>query len=174
MIHVISYQPSWAAAFSAESIRIQDAVGEVLVRMHHIGSTAIPLTRAKPVIDILVEVSALNALDQKSSKLVALGYEAKGEFGLPGRRYFQLDDAEGTRKYQVHAFESESPEVRRHVAFRDYMNAHPVAAEAYGALKVRLAGQSSGDMATYIAGKDAFVKEYQRLALAWASDLDNR
>ena len=173
MILVVPYQPGWAAAFSVESGRIEGAVGEVVVRMHHIGSTAIPLTRAKPVIDILLEVSSLDALDQQSSRLVALGYEAKGEFGIAGRRYFRLDSAEGLRKYQVHAFEADSPEVRRHVAFRDYMNAHPAAAAAYGALKMRLAGQSPGDMAAYIAGKDAFVKEHQLRALAWASSVDN-
>lgn len=167
MIRVVDHDPAWSARFEAEARRITEALGETTVRVHHIGSTAIPQTKAKPIIDILLEVASLEALDRKAPMLVALGYEAMGEFGIPGRRYFRLDDSNGARTHQVHAFEASVPNVARHVAFRDYMRAHPSIAGEYGALKERLANAHPHDSAAYMDGKDAFVKEHERRALLW-------
>jgi GrpB-like predicted nucleotidyltransferase (UPF0157 family) len=52
--------------FVAEAARIEEAVGEAAVRIHHIGSTAIPQTKAKPIIDILLEVTSLEVLDERT------------------------------------------------------------------------------------------------------------
>ena len=168
MIRVVGHDPAWSAKFKAEAGRISEAVGEAAVRMHHIGSTAIPQTKAKPIIDILLEVTSLGVLDQKAPMLEALGYEAMGEFGIPDRRYFRLDDFDGTRTHQIHAFEAGVPNVVRHLAFRDYLRAHPSVAEEYGALKEHLANAHPHDRAAYVDGKDAFVKEHERRALLWA------
>lgn len=167
MVHVVNHDPDWKMKFQVEADRIAEAIGKTAVRVHHIGSTAIPKIKAKPVIDILLEVASLDALDQKAAILESLGYEAMGEFGIAGRRYFRLDDAGGTRTTQVHAFEAGVPNVARHIAFRDYMCAHPVEAEAYSALKEHLVNTYPHDMAAYIEGKDAFVKEHERRALLW-------
>lgn len=168
MVHVVDHDPDWEIKFQIEAHRITEAIGQTAVRVHHIGSTAIPKIKAKPVIDILLEVLSLDDLDQKAAMLESLGYEAMGEFGIPGRRYFRLDDACGTRTHQVHAFEAGVPNVVRHVAFRDYMRAHALIAEEYGTLKEHLANANPHDMAAYIEGKDAFVKEHERRALLWA------
>jgi GrpB-like predicted nucleotidyltransferase (UPF0157 family) len=168
MIRVVEHDPAWASRFEAASVQVMAAAGNAAVRIHHIGSTAIPLTRAKPIIDMLLEVASLEALDGASPMLEALGYEAMGEFGIPRRRYFRLDDCDGTRTQQIHAFEAGVPDVIRHLAFRDYMRAHPVAARDYGVLKARLADAHRFDLAAYIDGKDAFVKEHERRALLWA------
>jgi len=168
MIRVVAHDPAWPARFEAAAQRIAQALGGVAIRIHHIGSTAIPQTKAKPIIDILLEVTSLVDLDQKTPMLEALGYEAKGEFGIPGRRYFRLNDSGGTRMHQIHAFEAGTPNVVRHVAFRDYMRAHPSLAEEYGTLKERLAIAHPHDMAAYMDGKDAFVKKHERHALLWA------
>jgi GrpB-like predicted nucleotidyltransferase (UPF0157 family) len=172
MIRVVSHDPAWAAMYEDAAGRIMAAAGSAAVRVHHIGSTAIPRTTAKPIIDILLEVVSLKALDGESSMLEALGYEAKGELGIPGRRYFRQDDSDGVRTHQVHAFEAGVPNVVRHLAFRDYMRAHPLAAREYGTLKQRLANAYPHDMAAYMDGKDAFVKEHERRALLWAASQD--
>lgn len=171
MIRVLNHDPAWAGKFEIEARRIADAVGEAVVRIHHIGSTAIPQTKAKPVIDILLEVVSLDSLDERASALEDLGYESKGEYGIPGRRYFRLNDSEGTRTHQVHAFEAGVPHVNRHLAFRDYMRAHPLVAVEYGALKEKLVVSHPYDMASYMDGNDAFVKEHERRALLWSSNV---
>lgn len=147
------------------------ALGDTLVRIHHIGSTAISHTKAKPVIDILLEVALLEALDNKSQQLKNLGYEVMGEFGIPGRRYFRKDDATGRRTHQIHSFAVGSQNIVRHIAFRDYLRAHPSIAVEYGELKERLAIENPTDMQAYMDGKDGFVKKQLNLALLWAEQL---
>jgi GrpB-like predicted nucleotidyltransferase (UPF0157 family) len=169
MILVLDHNPEWAKIFEREASKIRTALGATLVNIHHIGSTSITHTKAKPVIDILLEVSSLDELDQQSVALQALGYEAKGEFGILARRCFRLDDASGIRTHQVHSFEIGSHNVIRHLAFRDYMRAHPEIAAEYGQLKQRLAEEYPNNMAAYIEGKDAFVNEQVRQAMIWAS-----
>jgi aminoglycoside 3-N-acetyltransferase I len=169
VIRVVRHDPSWRGEFTAEASRVAAALREVVVRIHHIGSTAIPGTKAKPIIDVLLEVTSLSALDEKVRALEALGYEAMGECGIPGRRYFRRNDSQGARTHQIHAFVAETPEVTRHLAFRDYMLAHPPIAREYGELKERLAAAHASDIEAYMDGKDAFVKEHQARALLWWS-----
>lgn len=173
VIRIAQYDSRWSADFDAEAIRIAEALGDVVVCLHHIGSTAIPGISAKPVIDILMDVSELSELselDGRSSQMEALGYEAKGEFGIPDRRYFRRDDVNGIRTHQVHAFVPQSDGVDRHLAFRDYMIAHPKIAQLYGELKQQLAEQFPNDMNAYMDGKDSFVKHHQTQALLWRAN----
>ena len=163
---VVPPDPSWPARFDAFAGGIRDALGEVAVAIHHIGSTSIPGIHAKPIIDVLVEATSLDDLDARANALVAVGYESLGEFGIPGRRYFRMDDQTGTRICQIHAFEVESSGAIRHLAFRDFMRAHPERAREYSELKIRLAGQDL-DIEAYMDGKDAFIKEMERQALDW-------
>lgn len=162
--------PAWPSAFQAEAARLRDACGDLDAELHHIGSTAIRGIHAKPVIDILLLVKDIAALDPRTQPVQSLGYEALGEFGIPGRRYFRRDSAHGIRTHQIHAFERGSPGALRHLAFRDYMNAHPDAAQAYSALKQRLARQFPHDMQAYMDGKDSFIKHHEALAIAWRKD----
>ena len=99
--------------------------------------------------------------------MVEIGYEVMGEFGIPGRRYFRKDNASGFRECQVHAFEFGSRDVGRHLAFRDYLRAKPDVAHQYSELKRGLANKHPDDIEAYMDGKDAFIKEAQRLALEW-------
>ena len=167
IVRVVPYDDHWPVRYETEAGRLRDALGEVAVRVHHIGSTAIPCISAKPIIDILIEVSDLAALDARSPRIVSLGYEAKGEFGIPGRRYFRRDNEAGDRTNQIHAFDVGSLQADRHLAFRDYLISHSQVALAYGELKQRLAERFPNDINAYMDGKDAFAKHHEREALAW-------
>src|SRR5690606_37062128 len=94
-ICVVDYNPDWPLVYKQEADLVSRAAGETFVRIHHIGSTAIPGIMAKPVIDMLLEVSAIEALDAQSEKFEMLGYEVMGEFGISGRRYFRRNDMSG-------------------------------------------------------------------------------
>ncbi len=169
---VVPYDEHWPARYEVEALRIREALGHVAVAIHHIGSTSVPGLSAKPVIDILVEVTDLTDLDARTPAVKSLGYEAKGEFGIPGRRYFRCDDASGTRTHQVHAFVG-GWQTERHVAFRDYLISHPPIAQLYGNLKHTLADRFPHDMNAYMDGKDSFVKYHEAEALAWYGQLHN-
>ena len=166
-VRVVAHDPTWKNDFQAEADHIARALGDIVVFLHHIGSTAITGIFAKPIIDILLEVDDIVRLDDKSSAMEQLGYEAMGEFGIPGRRYFRKDNASGIRTRQVHAFAAGSTEIERHLAFRDYMIAHSVAAQAYGQLKQRLAREHPDDIEAYVDGKDLFIKEHEAKAIVW-------
>src|SRR5687767_5851971 len=98
-ITVVPYDPLWPQRYAAAASEITSAMGSNLLAIHHIGSTAVPGLHAKPVIDILVVVEDLNAVDQRSVEMERLGYQVMGEFGIIGRRYFRRDDPMGTRTH---------------------------------------------------------------------------
>jgi GrpB-like predicted nucleotidyltransferase (UPF0157 family) len=165
-VEVVPYRNDWPAQFRAEAQALSAVFGGLLLSVHHFGSTSIPGLSAKPIIDMLIIVSDVQAVDALNDRLRALGYIAVGEYGIPGRRFFYKGSDE-LRSHHLHVYQSGNPHILRHLAFRDYLRAHPLSARAYAQLKERLAQQFPEDMERYIAGKDAFVKEQERRALDW-------
>ncbi|HBL29092.1 MAG TPA: GrpB family protein, partial [Acidobacteria bacterium] len=137
VLEVVAYNPEWPQRFEAEQALLREALGGVVVKVHHMGSTAVPGLPAKPIIDLLLEVSDLQELDERTPELEALGYKAKGENGITGRRYFQKGGLQ--RTHHLHAFKTGDAQVVRHLAFRDYLIGHPEVAREYADLKMRLA-----------------------------------
>ncbi len=170
-IVLAAHDASWAARFADEASVVSAALGSLLVELNHIGSTAIPGIAAKPIIDMLAVVTSIEALDHAARYLEPLRYEAMGEFGIPGRRYFRKDSVAGVRTHQLHAFAIGSAEVERHLGFRDYLRAHPAEAKEYEALKLDLAARSGGDALAYSDGKTGFIREMERRAAAWRRGL---
>jgi GrpB-like predicted nucleotidyltransferase (UPF0157 family) len=162
---MVPYRPDWPERFEQESARLRPVFGEK-AQIHHIGSTSVPGLCAKPVIDILVEVPNIRQVDRLNPQMELLGYEPRGEFGLPGRRYFPRE-VDGERTHHVHVYKAGTSEARRHLAFRDYLRSHPQTAEEYGRLKSQLALSYPEDIQGYMDGKDAFVKDVERQALDW-------
>ena len=165
-VQVVPYDPSWPSRYRQEAALLREALGDCLVEIHHIGSTSVPGLWAKPIIDILPVVTAVEEADRRRAALETLGYEYLGEFGIPGRRY--LRKGGDHRTHQVHLFGRESrDEIRRHLAVPAYLRCHPDAARDYAQLKRRLARRFPRDMDGYCDGKDAFVKALERAALDW-------
>lgn len=166
IIQVVDYRESWRDAFSQEKTRLQSSLSlDNVVAIHHIGSTSVQGLCAKPIIDILIEVNSLEALDRESHLMASLGYQVKGEFGIKGRRYFQKGSMQ--RSHQVHAFVAGSLAVKRHIAFRDYLIAFPEVALAYGTLKQEGAAICNNDIDVYCNHKDRFIKEHETKAMSW-------
>ena len=92
-----------------------------------------------------------------------------GEFGIRNRRYFRKYNSDGVRIHHIHSFKAGSPQVERHLAFRDYMISHPEAAREYSNLKRQLAAKYSQNIDKYMDGKDGFIKLMDRKAAQWRS-----
>lgn len=161
---MVPHDPEWRREFQREAQRIAAVLGNNAVAVLHVGSTAIPAIYAKSVIDLLLVVQDLAALDKKQPMMEALGYVALGEFGIPERRYFRRDNGLGERTHQVHAFKNGSPQIERHLAFRDFMIDNPDVAQEYSNLKRKLAAKHPNDIELYMDGKDAFIKDIDRRA----------
>jgi GrpB-like predicted nucleotidyltransferase (UPF0157 family) len=167
-VELVEHSPEWAAMAEARSASLREAIGDNLIVIHHIGSTAIPGIKAKPVIDLLPLVKDLDALDAKQAAVEALGYEWRGEFGLPGRRYFCMSKNR-IRLVNVHCYCEDNPGVARHLAFRDYLRAYPMVAKAYEMEKIRAATLHPDNVLTYNDAKNDWIKETERKAMAWYS-----
>ncbi len=164
---VVPHDPGWKTAFAAEAALIGAALGEEYIRLHHIGSTAIPNILAKPIIDLLGVVADLEILDMKSAAMEGLGYEVMGAFGIKGRRYFRKINSAGHRTHHLHVFSEGSPHIERHLAFRDYLTEQPAVAAAYSDLKANLTSQGPLSWDSYIEGKDPFITATETDALIW-------
>lgn len=165
-VEVVPYHPDWPTQFEAEAALLRQIFGDEMLSIHHFGSTSIPGISAKPIIDILLIVRNIEQVDMLNPQLAAMGYRGVGEYGIPGRRFFYKGSDE-LRTHHLHIYQNGSPHILRHLAFRDYMRTHPIPARAYARLKEQLATEFPENMEAYIAGKNAFVKEQEQLAVAW-------
>ena len=132
-VEVIDYQESWIDMYNAEADALKNSTGFVNPDIHHIGSTSVSGLSAKPIIDILIEVDDVGCLDDHVKCLETIGYHARGENGIPGRRYFEKGG--DNRTHQIHVFNRDSFGAMRHLALRDYLSSHPRVADEYALLK---------------------------------------
>lgn len=165
-IIVVPYDPNWPRMYANEARSLSEAFGELLVEIHHIGSTSVPDLCAKPIIDIMPVVREIQAVDAVNERMAVLGYLARGENGIAGRRFF-IKPSDTERTHNVHVFQMDSPDTVRHLAFREYLIAHPGEAAEYCALKSQLALQFPEDIIGYMDGKNDWIKRTEQKAVEW-------
>ena len=165
-IIVVDHDPAWARVYEQEVRVLRQALGAQLLACHHIGSTSVPRLPAKPILDIILVVADIAALDAGDQCLVELGYDALGENGLPTRRFLSRYAPDGTGIH-LHAYADGNPEIARHLAHRDYLRTHPAEAQAYGTLKRELAQEFRDDRDAYRLGKHDLIQTQEKRALEW-------
>lgn len=163
-VEVVPYNPDWHNLFKAEAKQWSKLLKPHVIAIHHIGSTAIPNIYAKPIIDLLIIVKDIDSVDKNNTAITAQNYNIMGEYGIPGRRYFRKQNSAGKRTYHIHIYQQDSPDIQRHLSFRDYMINHPQAAQNYSKLKQELALKYPEDIESYMDGKDQFIKEIDKKA----------
>lgn len=173
-VQVVPYRPMWAQMFADERARIMAALGDVIREIEHVGSTAVEGLAAKPVIDMMPGVGSLAAFEAADgiTRMAALGYIYRADFTpiVPQRRYFVLrtgnpEHPEGNG-YQLHLVAHGGDWWERHIAFREYLRAHPHERDAYGAFKQRIAPSFTSTV-DYSEAKDDFMQPMEARALAW-------
>lgn len=165
MITLVPYNANWPLLFEQEKILLVNAMKEWKITVEHIGSTAIPKIRAKPVIDIMIGVQDLNIADIYLVKIIqSLGYDYIKDYetAMPERRYFQKN-AGNLRTHQIHLVELNSNFWNRHLLFRDYLRINPNIAKQYESLKLDLASNFT-DTNQYALAKTEFIREVEKLA----------
>jgi GrpB-like predicted nucleotidyltransferase (UPF0157 family) len=171
-VEIADYDPQWPPSFRALQGALGAALSDLALTIEHIGSTAVPGLPAKPILDIDVVIESATHLPRAVQVLVGLGYVHQGDLGITGREAFKRlgEDVprDGTGRtwpeHHLYVCPQDSPELRRHLAFRDYLRAHPDQAAAYGNLKQRLAQQFRHDRDGYCNAKAAFIAEALRQA----------
>ena len=160
------YSPDWPSEFRREAERLTGLLGDALVTVHHVGSTSVPGLAAKPIIDLLPLVRDLTVVDGHTAMLQEAGYQAWGEYGLPGRRYFTRDRG-AHRTHNVHIYQADNPDVDRHLAFCAYLRSHEQARREYEALKRAAYARHPADIGAYNDDKNDWIKQAEQVALSW-------
>lgn len=153
--------PRWKRSFSSEAFFLYDALRIEDLRLHHIGSSAIPGIWSKPILDILISVPALRLLDERRAVFEELGYQFKGEGGIAGRRFCVLSNLDAGVDYvHLHCFEEADSQINRHLNFRDYLRLDASAAARYQTAKAELIEGGAG-RAEYPAMKSGIILQLQ-------------
>ena len=165
IIKLETHNENWSRDFEKEAAAITGVLSGNLIATYHIGSTAISGIKAKPVIDVILEVRSIDEIDQHLKEFEELGYEARGEHGINGRRFFQRGGNE--RTHHVHVFESGNPEIERHRLFVEYMNSNRDRALEYEELKMNLLNNYKEEPEKYSKGKSVFIRNINAEAINW-------
>ena len=153
----------WPQLFISERQRILDRCGALGLRLEHIGGTSIPGMCAKPVVDIAAGRRHDTSTEDCVAALNQVGYEHRGERGVPGREFFLRGHP---RKYHLHLVEEAGPLWRDYLAFRDYLRAHAETARYLADLKRVLAARFPHDREAYLNAKSPHVQDILALARA--------
>jgi GrpB-like predicted nucleotidyltransferase (UPF0157 family) len=170
MITIVPYDPAWPAMFYAEAASIRRVLGELVLRVEHVGSTAVPGLAAKPVIDLQISVSSLEPMGVYVQSLASIGYShiPLGEFDSV-YPFFQKP-AEWPTTHHIHLCVCGSEQERNHLAFRDYLRTHPAVAAEYLTLKRQLAavhhGTTLASRESYSLAKTGFITSVLERALS--------
>ena len=160
---IVPYDPAWKDAFERIRQMLDDTIGAYLQTIEHVGSTSVEGLGAKPVIDVDAVLRSADDFRAVRAALEACGYQHQGDLGLPGREAFfrpkDYNDWErNTMKYHLYVCFPDAVPYREHLAFRDYLRAHPQARQDYQQLKEQLAEQFRYDVDSYCERKTEFVR----------------
>jgi GrpB-like predicted nucleotidyltransferase (UPF0157 family) len=177
MITIVPYNPRWPVEFSHLAAPLQQALGDLALRIDHIGSTAVPGLAAKDIIDMQLTVRAFTPALERA--LAAFGYERRTDITADHRPpraagphsdwekwYFQPPASQ--RPTHLHVRIVNRANQRYALLFRDYLRAHPVAADAYGIIKHQLARYHPTDWDAYYDIKDPVCDLIWSAAEDWA------
>jgi GrpB-like predicted nucleotidyltransferase (UPF0157 family) len=160
-ITIADYDPRWPELFESEKQRLRESLGNQIVHIEHIGSTAVPGLAAKPVIDMMVGVESLKVADAFCIlPIINLGYEyiKAVETKLPLQRYFRRNSTKGVRTHHIHLVEFGTDWWRHYLVFRDYLRSNVEARTAYENIKRELAQKDWGSGMEYADAKTAFIE----------------
>lgn len=165
-IKISDYDPKWKKEFNKLKDIYIDSLDDLLVEVMHVGSTAIPGLCAKPVIDIDLVIESYSSFTEVKDGLENLGYEYKGNFGIEGRESFWREDKRVPRNgtnsrkhpHNLYVCPEDSRELKRHIAFRDYLREDERCRKRYADLKRELAKKHRDDREAYTRAKTKFIE----------------
>jgi len=169
-ISIQSYNPAWPRMFREEKENLLSCLpNELISRIEHFGSTAVPNLAAKPIIDMLVEVTSLEEVRKRIVPVLeSQGYDyfwrpTWGDDVPPFYVWFIKRDINGNRTHHIHMVEHHFEHWDR-LLFRDYLIEHPATAREYQDLKFQLAEEYVNNRIEYTKKKNDFIQKVNKLA----------
>ncbi len=152
---IVPYDESWPLKFEEEVRRLKPVFVGHLLRLEHVGSTAVKGLAAKPEIDILVIVSDTTLLEHWSLELETLDY-VRGKDLQPGHHFFKRDVV-GIRTHKLHICQDAHPQIRRMILIRDHLRENASDLAEYENLKLNLEQENKSGIKEYLDGKAPFL-----------------
>ena len=171
-IEILPYDPGWPQQFQQEKIHLRACLPKDLIgRIEHFGSTAVPGLAAKPIVDMLVEVKSLDRTKKEVAPVLERqGYDyfwrpSFGDNTPPFYAWFIKRDKAGSRTHHIHMIEPDFQHWER-LLFRDHLIEHPDTAREYARLKKQLSTEFQNDRIAYTQGKTQFISQVMDLILS--------
>ncbi len=167
---VQKYNPEWPNWFEEIVTFLGEWVLQACIRVEHVGSTSIPGMIAKPIIDLILVIEPQDF--EKIKRLLAeRGYYHRGDLGIKDRDAFDLEDISTKKALPLHHLyvcPKHSVELKKEVAFRDFLKHNKAYAARLSDLKWSLAEQYDNDREAYMEGKKALCREITEKALEYS------
>jgi GrpB-like predicted nucleotidyltransferase (UPF0157 family) len=162
------YNPEWPEEFAAIQSVYMDSLGKIVLRVEHVGSTAVPDLRAKPILDIDIVIPSYDLFPEIVAHLRRLGYTHAGDQGIREREAFHpLDNLapytlppRTWMSHHLYVCPANSLELRRHVLFRDALRAQRNLRQEYEKRKLDIAERSGGDRKVYAQIKEIECRDF--------------
>ena len=159
---VVPYEEAWASAYEAIKKEIEEAAGDLILAVEHVGSTSVKGLSAKPCIDMDVIIEDYTVFDAVVRRLETIGYRHEGDLGIRDREAFCYSGKPHLQKHHLYVCPRKSEELRRHITFRDFLRNHPEAVKQYGAVKEAAARLFPNDIDQYMQYKAPCIEKLYR------------
>lgn len=169
VIIIEPYNEKWSLMFEELRSQILNVIGNFIVRMDHIGSTAVVGLAAKPIIDIQISVLNLANIEEVKNGLESLEFIYRQDNPDLTKRYFR--ESEGMRRTHIHVRESGSWSEQFNLLFRDYLRKHENERNEYAQVKYDLAKQYGNRRELYVEGKTEIVWSIMQKANRWSQEI---
>ena len=156
-VEVVPYDEAWRSEFTKIESELRSALGSLALAVEHVGSTAVRGMSAKPCIDVDIVISDRSDLAETISRLDKIGYIHEGDLGIADREAFRYEDKPHLAKHHLYVCTKSSPELHRHVTFRNFLRENPSAAMEYSAVKEEAARLFPDDIDKYIEHKSPTI-----------------
>ena len=139
IVRVVPYDPEWKNEFLKIKAMIVDCVGDLIISVDHVGSTAIEGLASKPI-------------------LSKIGFEYVENLDVEGKEVFKRIFTDDFMPYNLYVCPKNGKGYLEHIAFRDYLRNHSEVMKTYEELKLELAKQFRTDINGYANAKHDFIQ----------------
>ncbi|MBE5784064.1 MAG: GrpB family protein [Clostridiales bacterium] len=162
-IILTQHDPAWTEWYQEKEALLQNILPKAeVLRISHIGSTAIPAIWAKPIVDILVEVKKDCNLADIQKILTENGFICMSR--EENRMSFNMGYTEDGFAEKVFHLHLRKAGDHKELYFRDYLINHPDIAKEYEKMKLGLWKEYEHHRDGYTQAKSTFIAHYTALA----------
>ena len=144
-VMVVPYNPEWKNEFERIKSHLENTVGDMSVRIEHVGSTSVEELWAKPIIDIDIVIENRDDFEKVKNSLERIGYYHEGDLGIEGREAFGYDEKNEFMKHHLYVCHKDSQQLKNHIEFRNHLRQNKDDRDRYSEVKAKAARANHKD-----------------------------